>query len=86
MKKYRSAKGRLVDWTALAQTTVPVEQREVTRKAAPDAAPKSRMIGGHVPAAAEEVVEEVVETKSTKGKKKPAEPEVAEEEATPPSE
>lgn len=84
MKKYRSAKGRTIDWSALANSSVPVEQREIQRKPAPDTKPATRMIGGHVPAPAEEVeeAEEVVETKP-RGRKKA---EVVDEEVTPPSE
>ncbi len=75
MKKvYRSAKGRVIDWTAMAGASVPTEQRELQRASAPAPKPAQRIIGGFTPA--EHVEEEIVEdAKPARGKRKPAEPE-----------
>lgn len=63
MKNYRSAKGRSMDWNAVAGNSVPVEQRELQRSNREDNKPKSRILGGHVP---QEPVEESAPKKPRK--------------------
>ncbi len=67
-KVYRSAKGRPVDWNALAGTSVPAEQRELQRARIEEAKPKQRLLGGHVPS---EPVDEEAAPVAKKGRKKP---------------
>ena len=68
--KYRSAKGRPIDWQALSGASVPVAQRELQRPVAAPAKPAQRVRGMHIPA---EAVEEVVEDVKPSKRKKVAE-------------
>lgn len=79
--KYRSARGRPIDWNALANNaTVPATQRELQRSAPAAAKPSQRFRSGHVPSeAVEEVVEAVEEVvvedpKPKRGRKQAEEP------------
>lgn len=74
--KYRSAKGKTVDWTALAAAAIPAEQREIQRTAIPVKQAAQRIIGGHVPKAPES--EDDKPAPKAKKAKEPA-PEVVEE-------
>lgn len=72
-KVYRSAKGRPMDWNALAGTSVPVEQRELQRARIEEAKPKQRLLGGHVPS--EPVDENAAPAKKGRRKQPDATPE-----------
>lgn len=80
--KYRSAKGKAIDWNGLASSAhVPAVQREIQRSTIETAKPAQRFRTGHVPSAPAEEVE-VEAAKPTK-KKKPVEEPVPENETDP---